>query len=323
MVRRSLVSAGISTAALLLSFLAAAPQPVHAGSPTITIEKAAPTHSGPVIVACVGDSITAGVGASVGEANYPSLLGDLLGPQYKVINFGESGATLLKNGDSPYWKRPSFDASASAAPDVVVIMLGANDSKPQNWVHKDEFASDYKALIEYFAKMPSSPQIFLCTPTPVPEQGNYGINEPVVEQEITIIEQVAALKKLPVIDVHAGVPDLPSEFADNVHPNDGGYVYLASSVYFGLTHAPVIEPIRGRINSPTSLVTIVALDSSSTVRFTVDGSSPTSKSPAYMLPFTLPVPLTKGSGITVSAQVFHGKKPSGLISTAFFAGPAQ
>ena len=47
-----------------------------------------PTH-----VACVGDSITAGSGASSAAKNYVSLLQGLMGNGVNVKNFGLSGAT--------------------------------------------------------------------------------------------------------------------------------------------------------------------------------------------------------------------------------------
>jgi lysophospholipase L1-like esterase len=220
----------------------------------MTIEQTAPTHSGPVVVACVGDSITAGTGASDSAHDSPSLLGQLLGPSYKVINFGESGATLLKNGDHPYWKRPRFDASASFTPDVVVIMLGSNDSKPQNWPFNDQFTTDYKALISYYTQLPSHPQIFIALPPPGPGSGNYEINEPVIEQELPLIRQVAEYTKSMLIDVYSGVPKDSSYFVDNVHPNDNGYIALAGAIYIRLTHSPVIEPITDRINATGTTV---------------------------------------------------------------------
>ena len=62
-----------------------------------------------VRVACVGDSITYGSGIPDREHNsYPAQLQKLLGDGYEVRNFGVSGATLLKNGDKPYWKEKAF-----------------------------------------------------------------------------------------------------------------------------------------------------------------------------------------------------------------------
>jgi lysophospholipase L1-like esterase len=94
-------------------------------------------------VACVGDSITAGSGTSGPAAAYPSVLGTKLGAPYQVGNFGVSGATLLTGGDNPYVRSSPYPSSGAFLPDVVVIMLGTNDSKPQNWSQKAAFDGDY------------------------------------------------------------------------------------------------------------------------------------------------------------------------------------
>jgi len=191
-------------------------------------------------IACVGDSITAGVGASGRDANYPSLLGDFLGPRVDVSNFGESGATLLKNGNSPYWQRPSYASSAQYAPNVVIMMLGTNDSKPVNWAtHSGEFGRDAAALLEYYKNLPTHPRLFVCTPPPVAGSA-YDIAEGPVEQEMPILRQVAAQEGATVIDVHDLMPDDLTYFVDGVHPDNAGYVQLASAVYWGLTHKPAI-----------------------------------------------------------------------------------
>lgn len=92
-----------------------------------------------ISVACVGDSITAGVHASNGSTTYPAMLQRKLGPGYKVTNLGACGSTMLKGGDSPFWKRPQYEGLTSGTWDIVVIMLGTNDAKdagsggPANW----------------------------------------------------------------------------------------------------------------------------------------------------------------------------------------------
>ena len=94
-------------------------------------------------IACVGDSITYGYGLSnPSQQSYPAVLQSLLGSQHTVGNFGTSGCTLLKAGDKPYWNDANFSASDAFKPDVVVIMLGTNDAKPQNWSHKADFSAD-------------------------------------------------------------------------------------------------------------------------------------------------------------------------------------
>ena len=54
----------------------------------------------PVKLACVGDSITQGVGATPGMA-WPDQIAKLLGEKWSVKNFGVSGTTLLKEGAPP------------------------------------------------------------------------------------------------------------------------------------------------------------------------------------------------------------------------------
>jgi len=92
-------------------------------------------------IACVGDSITAGVHSSGPQYTYPSQLQDLLGDEYAVTNLGACGSTMLKKANSPYWERPQYQTLVNNTWDIVVIMLGTNDAKdpgdggPNNWLH--------------------------------------------------------------------------------------------------------------------------------------------------------------------------------------------
>jgi len=186
-------------------------------------------------VACVGDSITHGSGTKDPKTqSYPSQLGTMLGDHYKVGNFGVSGATLLNHGDKPYQKQKLFKDALASSPDVVVIMLGTNDSKPQNWKFKGEFVGDYKNLIDQFKDLPTHPKIFVCLPPPVPGKGNYGINEAGVTEEIPMIKQVAKDEHAAVIDVHSAFEGHADLLPDRVHPNAQGAGILAKTVDQGL-----------------------------------------------------------------------------------------
>src|SRR4051812_1034406 len=79
------------------------------------VSAASATPRTPTHVACVGDSITQGVGASSGSTNYPADLQKLLGNAVKVGNFGHSGATMLSAGfgDAPYQNDPEYQAATS------------------------------------------------------------------------------------------------------------------------------------------------------------------------------------------------------------------
>src|SRR5579871_5355451 len=71
-------------------------------------------------VACVGASITYGYGVEDREKNcYPAQMQNSLGAQYEVRNYGVSGCTLLKHGDSPYWKTEAYQQALAFNPNIV------------------------------------------------------------------------------------------------------------------------------------------------------------------------------------------------------------
>ena len=193
----------------------------------------------PIRVACIGDSITYGAGVAGRETNcYPAVLGRLLGEKYEVRNFGVNGATLLRKGDNPYWKLAAFTQATEWQPNIVTIKLGTNDSKPQNWKHKAEFADDLRALVDHFAALPSKPAIWLCLPVPV-YATKWGINEAAVRGEIIpIIQKVAGEKKLPTIDLHAALSGHAAMFPDKIHPNIQGAALIAETLAKALAAKP-------------------------------------------------------------------------------------
>lgn len=174
-------------------------------------------------IACVGDSITFGAGVKERDKNsYPKVLGGLLGDQYDVRNYGVSAATLLKKGNKPWWNLQAFKDATAFEPNIVIIKLGTNDSKPPNWQHKSEYAGDLAALVEHFQGLDSKPAVYLCSPAPVAKD-RWGINEKTVKEEIIpITEQVAKDKGLTVIDVYSALKPHPELLPDGVHPNVEG-----------------------------------------------------------------------------------------------------
>jgi len=189
-------------------------------------------YQGIIRVACVGDSITYGAGVENRESNnYPAVLGRLLGSRYEVRNFGVSGATLLKQGDKPYWNEPAFREVTGFDPQVVVLMLGTNDTKPQNWKYGKEFAADLRAMLDYFAGLPAHPKIWVGLPVPV-YQTQWGINEATLKGEIIpLIERVAEEKNVPTIDLHTALSNCPQYFPDHVHPNAAGAGTMSMTVF--------------------------------------------------------------------------------------------
>lgn len=184
-------------------------------------------------VACVGDSITEGAGMNGNP--YPKQLQEMLGDKWQVENFGVSGRTLMNKGDHPYSKEKMYQDALAMKPDVVIIMLGTNDTKPQNWKFKDEFEADYKMLIKSFQGVESKPRIYICRACPVIGDGSYGIKEEGIQEQIPIVNKIAAELGLGIIDMHATLKDTPDLIPDNVHPNAEGGRKMAAAAAAVLT----------------------------------------------------------------------------------------
>ena len=191
-------------------------------------------HDGPVKVACVGDSITQGSGAGPGKS-YPAQLQALLGDKWQVGNFGVSGRTLLKKGDFPYWKEKKYQEALKFEPDVVIIMLGTNDTKPQNFEHEKEFSDDYAELVNSFQGLASEPRVYVCRPCPVPDPGNFKINDKNLRVYMKKIDALAKELDLGVIDMHKALEDKPKLLPDRVHPNAEGAGEMAKAAFEVLT----------------------------------------------------------------------------------------
>ena len=193
-------------------------------------------HKDAVRVACIGNSITDGMGIDMAsQRGYPAQLQSLLGSGYDVRNFGVSGRTMLQKGDHPYMKEQAWkDALGFLAgtqkgeqPDVVIIKLGTNDSKPENWKYKKEFEQDLQTMIDAL----QSHRIFLCTPIPAAKD-QWGITDKCITDEvIPAIRRVAKKNKLTVIDLHALFEANPDYMQrDGIHPTDKGARRMAEII---------------------------------------------------------------------------------------------
>jgi acetyl esterase/lipase len=212
-----------------------------------------------VRVACIGNSITDGDGIDMADLQgYPAQLQRMLGSGYDVRNFGLSGRTMLQNGDRPYMKEQGWkDAqgflkasknNGAEQPDIVIIKLGTNDSKPNNWAHKDDFEQDIQTMIDALRPMvpvlnkkgkptkkmqpAATPRIYLCTPIPTAED-RWGITDKVISEEVApAIRRVAEKNGITVIDLHeafdAKVDGMMQR--DGIHPTDKGAHRMAEII---------------------------------------------------------------------------------------------
>lgn len=188
-------------------------------------------HAAPIVVACVGDSIT----ARGGPHAYPAQLGNMLGDGWTVQNFGVSGTTLMNHVGNAYQKAPLFQNALASKADVVVIMLGTNDSKEANWPKKDFFVGDYKDLIEKFKALESKPRIFIMKSPYIVATNKMKMSDAAVVEQETMIDQIARDENVGVLDAHAPTADHAEYFVDGVHPTPQGSGLIAKVVYEALT----------------------------------------------------------------------------------------
>ncbi len=181
-------------------------------------------------VVCVGDSITEGFGLAVqSKTGYPVVLDSILGTNYRVLNSGRSATTLQQKGDFPYWICKEFSNVFAFDPDIIVIKLGTNDTKPYNW-QADRYEKDYQALIDTFKTIPAKPQIYLCLPVPV-FKTKWGINDStVVNGVIPIVKKIAKANNLPIIDLYHQMQDQGANFPDSIHPNEQAAEVMAGII---------------------------------------------------------------------------------------------
>jgi lysophospholipase L1-like esterase len=210
----------------------------------------APAGEGkPLLVHCVGDSITKGSGASnVNRTAYPAQLQRLLGKKRFVVrNFGVGGSTVLKKSTLPYWDTFAYAESlAPPHPDVVVCMWGTNDAKRVNWDEK-KYERDYLTLLRGYQALPSRPVTFVMVSPPLymaRHEIQWDMQPTVVNTQLPkVIRRVAAASGSVLIDVFEAMggaaltrlelfvnKSRPRDKNDGCHPNDAGYQVLAGTV---------------------------------------------------------------------------------------------
>ncbi len=199
-------------------------------------------------VACIGNSITDGHGIELApQHGYPAQLQRLLGDGYWVKNFGVSARTMLNKGDFPYMNEMAWRDALAFDPDIVIIKLGTNDSKPQNWKYGAEFKQDLQQMLTTLCPslaapvkkkgkkarlaQPRRPQIYLCTPIPA-FKSTWDINDAIITDSIIPIQkELAQTYGLQVIDLHQlFANDSDKVQGDGIHPNEKGVKKMAEII---------------------------------------------------------------------------------------------
>lgn len=185
-------------------------------------------------ILCLGDSITFGAGVirRRSQESYPAILQSLVPKDYQVLNYGISGATSSHHSDQPY-KESFMKAAIEASPDILIFMLGTNDSKPQNW-NAEEYEKSLHQRLEPFIKKQTRIYVMTC-PHAYSVDGKpivFDISDEVIETGITpIIRRYAKEKDLGLIDLLSETEGHEDWFMDGVHPNKTGNENIAHCIF--------------------------------------------------------------------------------------------
>ena len=194
---------------------------------------------GQIKVACVGDSITYGHSVSNWkENNYPKVLQELLGEDYHVANFGVSGACINPKGNKPYIKRTIYEESIKYDADILIFMLGSNDSKPKNWVDIEYFLKEYEKLLDTYWQKENKPKVFIgiCSESYYLNDNQsglakYSIRPEVVDEIAEAIKTKYSTEDVVLVDIHELTSTHPEWFEkDGIHPNKDGAKAIAGEV---------------------------------------------------------------------------------------------
>lgn len=198
-------------------------------------------------IACVGNSITDGHGIEMAEQRgYPAELEKLLGKGYKVKNFGVSARTAVNNGDHPYMKERAWRDCLAWHPDVVIIKLGTNDTKPHN---RENLAVTYPAamqeMIDSLRSLPSNPRIYLCSPIPAIKDTWEITDSYITDVEIPALLTLAKKNRCEYIDLHTlFAPHHDLMLDDGIHPDQKGCVKMAEIISAALRSEPVYKDVN-------------------------------------------------------------------------------
>lgn len=186
---------------------------------------------------CVGDSITFGMGVNWSRKKdcWVRRLEKLLNGRYQILNYGICGATLQREGNQPYRKSDFLKCARQLRPELFILMLGTNDSKPYNW-NAQRYEKELAEMLCELKGVPSVKKVFVMVPPfAVPKKGKdkvaFDIQNEVIRDEIRpIVIRQAKTQGVACIDLYSVTENHPEYYKDGVHPNKLGNQVIAEHI---------------------------------------------------------------------------------------------
>ena len=212
----------------------------------LTLPSKEKPHSDAPIIVALGDSITFGSGVKRTRKSdcWEAKLEKLLNGSHQVLNYGISGATLQDEGNKPYWNMPEKQlqgypqAALALNPEIILLMLGTNDTKPYNW-NRERYKAQLDLRVKEL-KASGARLILMCPPFACPADGSEEVafdikNETIRDEVVPIVKKCAEDNQVECIDLYRLTDGHGEYFADGVHPNSFGNRVIAAEIYRSLT----------------------------------------------------------------------------------------
>ncbi len=198
------------------------------------------TEHDKTVIACVGDSLTKGEkSGDVNRYSYPAYLQEMLGSDYEILNLGWGGAAAQTTASNTYTETTQYRSSLDSDPNIVIVMLGANDAKSANWDSTDHTAScaafkaELKKLVQTYQNLPSKPTVYLATPP----YSSVELRETIYTTGgmNAAIEAIATELGVKFIDAYTPTTAQSALLTDGTHYTAAGYEFIAGEMYKALT----------------------------------------------------------------------------------------
>lgn len=194
----------------------------------------------PMEITCLGDSVTAGVGASSPDMKYPPQMAILLDSAYDTINFdvvnrGVGGDTA----DMLYFRLTQENLLDGDDPDFILLMIGGNDLNGGGGI--DETVQEIQDTVNWLNSNTTS-KIIVSTFIPNLLYGTLGswwisLFNNTLQNQLNGYDMMITTNWVDIYDSSQGHAKTWL-MSDDVHPNDQGYTYLAANFFDALGTFP-------------------------------------------------------------------------------------